>query len=115
MCESNGKAVASVQTDNAVVRVTRWDFPNQGDNTGWHQHSIDYVVVPLFDGCLAIKTDDGLLSHVELEKGVSYFRPAGVEHDVISDNNEPFAFIEIEVLIGRNDDEKAHPSFLYPM
>ena len=30
--------------------MTRWDFPQPGDCTGWHRHEHDYVVVPLFDG-----------------------------------------------------------------
>ena len=32
----------------------------------------------------------------ELKQGVSYFREAGVEHNVINANNFDFSFIEIE-------------------
>jgi len=32
-----------------------------------------------------------------LTPGVSYTRPAGVEHDVINANDFPFVFIEVEI------------------
>jgi mannose-6-phosphate isomerase-like protein (cupin superfamily) len=35
--------------------------------------------------------------YAELKTGVSYTRPAGVEHDVINANDFPFVFIEIEM------------------
>jgi mannose-6-phosphate isomerase-like protein (cupin superfamily) len=35
--------------------------------------------------------------HAELKAGVSYSRPAGVEHDVINANEFPFVFIEVEI------------------
>ena len=37
------------------------------------------------------------MRHSQLTAGVSYFRAAGVEHDVINDNEFEFAFVEIEV------------------
>ncbi len=36
-------AIATVQVDDANVRVTRWDFP-PGSETGWHRHGMAYVV-----------------------------------------------------------------------
>ena len=56
MCnnQNDGGAVGTVLIENERVRVTRWDFPNPGDCTGWHRHDYDYVVVPLFDGDLRI-------------------------------------------------------------
>jgi mannose-6-phosphate isomerase-like protein (cupin superfamily) len=35
--------------------------------------------------------------HAQLTAGQSYTRPAGVEHDVINDNDFPFVFVEIEL------------------
>lgn len=32
----------------------------------------------------------------ELKRGVSYFRNAGVEHDVINANDYEFVFVEVE-------------------
>ena len=56
MCESKtgGGAIGTVLIENERVRVTRWDFAQPGDCTGWHRHEHDYVVVPLFDGNLRI-------------------------------------------------------------
>ena len=78
--------------------MTEWRFPKRGDNTGWHRHAHDYVVVPLFDGALEIETDDGRKTFAEMKHGVPYFRNIGVEHDVISANDFECAFVEIEFL-----------------
>lgn len=88
------KAVPTVQTDNAVTRVTEWRFA-PGAATGYHRHEHDYVVVPLTTGKLLLSGPDG--EHTgELVAGQSYFRRAGVEHDVNNVNDYVFIFIEIE-------------------
>ena len=98
MCDAQGTAIATVQVDNDRVRVTRWDFPERGSNTGWHRHAYDYVVVPMVDGVLDIKDAEGRITQAELKAGVSYARTAGVEHDVINGGDAPMSFVEIEVL-----------------
>lgn len=90
-----GQAVATVQVDNERVRVTEWRFA-PGAATGWHRHEYDYVVVPVLDGALVITSADGE-SRSELKTGNSYFRRAGVEHDVRNGNPYEFAFIEVEM------------------
>lgn len=98
MCaEAPGTAKGELLIENDRVKVWRWSFPAKGDNTGWHRHEHDYVVVPLFDGVLDIDTPDGPVQ-AELQNGVPYFRALGVEHDVKNGNDFPCAFIEIEVL-----------------
>lgn len=92
----SNSAQSTQHIDNDRTRVTEWRFPGRGDNTGWHRHEYDYVVVPMMDGVLAIKGPDGQISEVPLKSGVPYFREAGVEHDVISANDFTFAFMEIE-------------------
>ena len=88
-------AVPTVQVDDAVARITRWDFA-PGAATGWHQHGWPYFVVMLTDGIL--KLHDGKAeSSVTLFAGQSYRRPAGVEHDVMNGSPHPIAFVEIEV------------------
>ena len=89
------RAVATTQVDNHAVRVTEWRFA-PGAATGYHRHEFDYVVVPLTTGKLRMTGPDGDKEAV-LTSGVSYFRKAGVEHDVINANDFPFAFIEIEI------------------
>ena len=54
MCSDPGTATPTVMIDNDRVRVTEWRFAKRGDNTGWHRHAFDYIVVPLFDGVLEI-------------------------------------------------------------
>lgn len=98
MCEATGTAVGTVQAETKDLRVTRWDFPHKGANTGWHRHEHDYVVVPIVDGTLAITGPDGTITEVPLKAGVSYARSAGVEHDVANGLDSPMAFVEIEVL-----------------
>ncbi|MCF3593195.1 cupin domain-containing protein [Rhodobacteraceae bacterium LMO-12] len=100
MCDATlgGTATSDILIDNTRVRVTRWSFANKGDNTGWHRHEHDYVVVPQFDGALEIDLPDSKHMTAELKTGVPYFRELGVEHDVISGNDFPCAFIEIELL-----------------
>ncbi|HSA82964.1 MAG TPA: cupin domain-containing protein [Geminicoccaceae bacterium] len=90
------KAVPTVFIDNQRVRVTEWRFA-PGAATGWHCHEMDYVVVPMADGVLELVGSDRARSRAELERGVPYFRNAGVEHDVINANAFEFAFVEIEI------------------
>lgn len=88
-------AVATVQIDNARMRVTEWRFA-PGAATGFHRHEFDYCVVPLVTGILRIAGKTGT-SEAALVAGRSYAREAGVEHDVINANDFEFAFIEIEL------------------
>jgi quercetin dioxygenase-like cupin family protein len=88
-------AVPTVQQDDDVVRITRWDFP-PGAVTGWHSHGWPYFVVMLTRGVLRIH-DGANVSDVPLEAGQSYRRPAGVTHDVKNGSDHPIAFVEIEV------------------
>jgi quercetin dioxygenase-like cupin family protein len=90
------EATSKVFTDNERVRVAEWRFA-PGAATGWHRHEFDYVVVPMLDGKLRIVTEGGAETIAELEKGVPYFRNAGVEHDVINANDYEFSFIEVEM------------------
>jgi len=90
------KAVATVQVDNERVRVTEWRFAPGGE-TGEHIHAMDYVVVPLADGRLKIVSPEGEANFAELRLGVSYFRKAGVHHNVINANDFEYAFVEIEL------------------
>jgi quercetin dioxygenase-like cupin family protein len=87
--------------ENDRVRVTEWRFKARGDNTGWHRHEHDYVVVPLFDGVLEIDLGEGARVEAPMRNGVPYFREIGVEHDVINGNDFECAFVEVELLDAR--------------
>ena len=88
---SDLRGVATVRIDNEHVRVTEWRFA-PGASTGPHRHEMAYVVVPLTTGRLLLEEPGGTSRHSQLATGSSYFRPAGVEHDVINDNPFDFAF-----------------------
>jgi len=90
------KATATVQEDNERFRVTQWTFA-PGAETGFHVHEMDYVVIPSDDGRLKLVSPDGEESYAELKLGQSYFRRAGVHHNVINANDYTFAFVEIEL------------------
>ncbi len=89
------QATAIVQIDNPRAVVTEWRFA-PGAETGWHRHEMDYVVVPLMNGKLKI-VDKAGESVSELAAGKSYFRAAGVEHNVINASGGEFAFVEIQI------------------
>jgi len=95
MTQTTTTAIATAQIDNERVSVTEWKFA-PGAETGWHRHQYDYVVVPQTSGKLLLKTKDGD-SVSELSSGKSYFRKAGVEHNVINASGGEFVFIEIEI------------------
>ena len=90
------QAVPTLQVDNARVRITEWRFA-PGAETGEHVHEFDYVVVPSGTGRLKLVSPQGDESFAELKHGVSYFRNAGVHHNVINANDFEFAFVEIEL------------------
>ena len=100
MCATGpeGTATPTVLIENERTRVTEWRFAGRGDNTGWHRHEHDYIVVPIQDGILEISDADGNITKSPLKTGVPYFRNLGVEHDVINGNDGEFAFVEIEFL-----------------
>jgi len=88
-------ATPTVQADNERTIVTEWRFP-PGAATDWHRHEMDYVVVPMTSGKLKLALADGTETTAELTAGQSYFREAGVEHNVININDHEFVFVEIE-------------------
>lgn len=90
------KAVPTVQIDNEQIRVTEWRFA-EGAATGFHRHEFDYVVVPGTTGKLKIVDAEGKESFADLTAGQSYFRKAGVEHDVVNAHDDAFVFVEIEL------------------
>jgi len=88
------QAQATVQVDNERVKVTEWRFVPEAE-TGWHRHGYDYVIVPITSGRLEL-FDGKQTSFAELVAGRSYYRPVGVEHNVINANSHEFAFVEVE-------------------
>lgn len=88
-------AKSVVHVDNAAARVTEWRFA-PGAATGWHRHELPYVITPIDDGELLLIGPGGVESRATLTAGQSYYRDAGVEHDVINAGGAPLRFVEVE-------------------
>ena len=88
-------AISELQTDNSRTRITKWRLPPQSE-TGHHRHEYDYAIVPITGGALTI-TEKGETKTAPLEAGKSYFRPAGVEHNVQNTGKAEIIFIEVEI------------------
>jgi len=92
---TRAQAVPTVQVDNERVTVTEWRFA-PGAETGHHRHGYDYVVVPMTNGPLRLQTPAGEVTS-QLVAGQAYYRPAGVEHNVINAHEGECVFVEIEI------------------
>jgi beta-alanine degradation protein BauB len=92
---SRPQAISHVQVDNERVRVTEWRFA-PGEATGPHRHEFDYVIVPVLSGTLRLESSEAT-AETELAAGHSYFREAGVEHDVVNVGDAELAFVEVEL------------------
>lgn len=90
------KLGSTVHVDNEHVRVTEWHFA-PGAATGWHRHEYDYVITPVMGGEVEIVGADGERTPFVMEPGVSYFREAGVEHDVVNGGGGELRFVEVEL------------------
>ena len=90
-------ARSDVQVDSSEVRVTEWRL-TPGSATGRHIHGMDYVIVPMTTSEMTIVSPDGTEPLKALiSRGKSYFRRAGVEHDVINETDAEIVFLEIEL------------------
>ena len=90
------KATANIQIDNNLVTVTKYLF-KPGQETGMHKHLYDYIVTPITDGKLLIIDKNGNKSNYSLIASHSYFRKAGIEHNVINNSRQELIFIETEI------------------
>lgn len=96
MSSAHKPAEAEIMVDNDRVRVTKWSFA-PGAATGWHVHDYDYVITPVTGSAVTIVSEGGAETSVEMVAGQSYFRGAGVAHDVINAGPGPLVFVETEL------------------
>ena len=89
-------AQSDVQQDTPEVRVTEWRLA-PGAATGHHTHGMDYVIVPVTTSTMTIVAPDGTRSASNIVAGKSYFRTAGVEHDVLNETDKEIVFLEVEI------------------
>lgn len=89
-------ALSDVQQDIPEVRVTEWRLM-PGASTGPHVHGMDYVIVPITSGVMTIVAPDGARTQAPITMGKSYFRKAGVAHDVLNETSTEIVFLEVEL------------------
>jgi quercetin dioxygenase-like cupin family protein len=90
------KATANIQIDNKLVKVTKYSFM-PGQETGTHKHLYDYIVTPITDGKILLIDENGNKSDYSLTASHSYFRKAGIEHNVINNGEQKLIFVETEI------------------
>jgi quercetin dioxygenase-like cupin family protein len=90
-------AQATTVVDDERVRITTLTFGGDGDNTGWHVHEYDYVIVPVTGGTFAVTGADGDTRELIQEAGSPYLGSAGTEHDVANAGGATAVFVEIEL------------------
>lgn len=88
-------ATSRLIEDNPRVTITEWRFA-PGAQTGWHRHAMDYVVIYRTGATHTVETAQGAVT-VTLEAGQSYFRAAGVAHNVINSGREDVVLVETEL------------------
>jgi quercetin dioxygenase-like cupin family protein len=87
---------ATQLVDDDRVRVTRFDFA-PGAETGWHRHSMDYVITAVTDCHMLLEDPDGSTRQVLVPAGTAYRRAEGVEHNVINNGDQVMSFVEVEL------------------
>lgn len=90
------EARSIIHVENDQVRVTEWIFA-PGDATGWHRHGYAYVITPVTGGPVEIVGPGGQTTQFLMQPGVSYYREAGVEHDVVWKGEGELRFVEVEL------------------
>ncbi len=81
--------------EDDMTRITHWTM-NPGEQTGWHSHDCDYVVVQLSGGRLHLDYADGTEREVDYAPGGTLSGSASIEHNAISVGDEAIVSIEIE-------------------
>ncbi|MCP4454226.1 MAG: cupin domain-containing protein [Planctomycetes bacterium] len=89
------KANMTVKLDNERVLVKAWRF-RPGQETGWHCHEYDFVVLPQTDGRLHLVTKEGE-GHRDIVAGSCYMRSAGIEHNVTNVSDHDVVILDVEL------------------
>lgn len=81
--------------DDARTRITQWVFA-PGDQTGWHNHTFDYVTVQQSGGALLLQGADGSEKRVDYENGRTMAWTAPIKHNAINISDQEVRVLEIE-------------------
>lgn len=78
------------------TRVTRFDF-EPGQETGWHVHELDYIIVTLTECHMELVKPGGKSRQTIVPAGTAYRRDVGIEHNVVNAGSSLMSFIEVEM------------------
>ena len=90
-------ARSETSIDDERIRVTAWTFGARDQDTGFHTHEYDYIVVPVTGGTFTVTAQDETSREMTQRAGVPYPGKAGTAHNVIYSGEEPAVFVEIEL------------------
>ncbi len=82
--------------DNKDVIVNKFILEPK-EETGFHLHKLNYVIIPITDGVLKLVNKNNKTSIANLKSGVPYYRKAGIQHNVINNGKSKVIFIELEI------------------
>jgi quercetin dioxygenase-like cupin family protein len=85
----------SLLLEDDRTRITQWVFA-PGDQTGWHNHTHDYVTVQQSGGALLLQAADGSEKRVEYEDGRTMSWTAPIEHNAVNISDLEVRVLEIE-------------------
>ena len=82
--------------ENEHLRV--WSVKlDPGQKQPWHQHLLPYLIVPMTDGDIEIKSIDGTSYRVQDKAGRAIWRDAGEVHDLLNHGNAVYRNVLIEI------------------
>jgi len=67
------------------------------EDTGYHRHEFDYVVVPITGGIFTVVDKDGASRELPQTAAAAYLGRAGTEHNVINRSGRTAVFVEVEL------------------
>lgn len=82
--------------EDETSRVVRYTI-EPGEQTGWHTHNLDYVVIYLTDGELTSHFADGTSRVFNYARGKSAAYSAPVEHNAVNTGKTTVVGYEIEL------------------
>jgi hypothetical protein len=84
-----------LENDRVIVKDATF-YP--GDTApGMHTHKLPHVGVIIDGGTLVMRSPDGKIETMNLERGGAGYRPANVTHEPIAKGTSPIRVIEVEL------------------
>ena len=89
------KAERVILFEDEKTMITFWRFP-PGAETGWHQHTHDYVTLQQSNGKLKLENRDGNIKVIDYKDGYAAGYSAPVEHNATNVGDVEIRVTEIE-------------------